>query len=93
VAAFASEARGTVAGEVGDQVGAVGTEQTGSFSAIVGVDLAALAFPPWQAIALVATLLKCHAGRSVVAGIAAGGTRIYLPDIKSNITLVTHEYD
>jgi len=91
VAAFAGEAGGTVAGEVRDQVGAVGTEQTGSFSAIVGVDLAALAFPSWQAIALVATLLKRHAGRSVVAGIATGGARIYLRDIKSNITLVTHE--
>lgn len=78
VAAFAGESGRTITGEVGDQVSAVGAEQTRSFGTIVGVDFAALTFPSWQAIALVAALLKGHARRTVVARISARCTRIYL---------------
>lgn len=78
VATFAGESGRTVAGEVVDQIGAVGAEQAGSLGAVVGVDLAALTFPSWQAVALVATLLKGHTRRTVVARISAGCARIYL---------------
>lgn len=85
MAALAGEAGRTVAGEVVDQIGAIGAEQAGSFGAIVGVDLAALALPSRQALALVATLLKRHAGPAVVAGILAGGAGIYLQRQRQSI--------
>lgn len=82
VATFAGETGRAVAGEVGDQVGAVGAQQAGSLRAVVGVDLAALTLPSGQAVALVATLLQRDASRAVVAGITAGRARIYLQTCK-----------
>jgi len=56
MAAFAGKSRRTIAGEIGDQIGAIGSEQTRSLSAIIGIDLTALTFPSWQTIALVTAL-------------------------------------
>lgn len=78
VAAFAGETGRTVAAEIGNQVCAVGAQVAWLLRAIVGVDLAALALPTGQTVALVAALLKCHAGGPVVAGIAGGGAWIDL---------------
>lgn len=78
MAAFAGESGRTIAGEIGDQISAVGVEQAGSLGAIIGIDLAALTFPSWQAVALVAALLKSHTRRTVVARISASCARIYL---------------
>lgn len=77
MAPLAGETRWTIAGEVGDQIGTVSTEQAGSFGAIIGINLAALAFPSWQAVAFVATLLKRHASRTIIAGIPTRRARIY----------------
>jgi len=82
VAPFAGESRRAVAREVGDQIGAIGSEQTGSLGAIVRVDFTALTLPAWQTLALVATLLKSHASRAVVARISAGCARINLQRYK-----------
>jgi len=76
--AFAGESWRAIAGEIGNQISAIGAEQARTLSAIIGIDLAALTFPSWQAIALVATLLKSYASRTVIARISAGCTRIYL---------------
>lgn len=78
VAALAGETGRTVAGKVVDQVGASGVEQAGSLGAVVDVDLATLPFPPWRALARVASLLEGEAGRAVVAGILAARARIDL---------------
>lgn len=78
MATFAGESGRTVAGEVVDQISAVGAEQARSLGAIVSVDFAALTLPSWQAVALVASLLKSYARRTVVARISAGCAWIYL---------------
>jgi len=85
MAAFASKSVRTVAGEISDLISAVGTKQTRSLSAIIGIDFTTLTFPPWQTIAFVAALLKSHASSAVVARISTGCTRIYLyKDVKRN---------
>lgn len=47
VASFAGESWGTVAGEVGYQIRAIGSKQARLLRAIVGIDLTALTLPAW----------------------------------------------
>lgn len=78
MAAFASKSGRAIAGEISNQISAVGAKQARPLSAIIGIDLTALTFPSWQTIALVAALLKSYAGRAIIARISAGCARIYL---------------
>lgn len=72
LASLSGEAWRAGADKIVDEVSAVGAQQARILSAVVGVDLALLAFPAWRAVALESSLLQRSALSSVSARVSVG---------------------
>lgn len=84
LASLASEAIGTLTGKVVDQVGTVGTQETGLLGTVVDVDLTVNSFPTLRTSTEVATLFKALALAIVLARVA-----ILIAGINGQITVFT----